>query len=151
MGGATREKRSGWDRDDRGAVGSGGCGGGYGAGFPGGKGWDSDGGGGGDNEGTIFVGGLSFMCDEEAIRQHFSSIGELSNVRIITDRDTGRSKGFAFVTFANPRDAEMAMRDLQGSFLCGRNLRLSAATGKGGKGLGGFGGGLGGSCGKGGK
>lgn len=89
----------------------------------------------------IFVGGLSFLASEEDLRLRFSEVGEVNSVRIVTDRETGKPKGFAFVEFADPTHAPLAIEQLQGCDICGRNVRLELPNGGKGCGKGGSGGG----------
>lgn len=95
----------------------------------------------------LFVGGLSWGTDEYGLRAAFERFGELTEVKVITDRDTGRSRGFGFVTFANPDDANNAISEMDGSDLDGRNIAVNEARDRrdrGGGGGGGYGGGGGG-------
>lgn len=110
---------------------------------------------GGDVGSRLFVGGVNFSATDEDLRSKFAEVGEVVSAKIVLDRDTGKSKGFAFVEFADARDAQVALRKLQGVEICGRPIRLNLPTekggGKGGKeggkdggkdgGFGGFGGG----------
>ncbi|TFH43421.1 MAG: RNA-binding protein, partial [Lysobacterales bacterium] len=86
------------------------------------------------------VGNLAFTATQTDVEQAFSSYGEIDEVRLITDRDTGRSRGFAFVTFSIQLDAESAL-EMNGKTLDGRNLIVNIAkektTGAGGAGRGG--------------
>ena len=75
----------------------------------------------------IYVGNLSWNVDENTLSEQFQSFGTVSSCKIITDRDTGRSKGFAFVEMSSPAEAEEAIRELEGFMLDGRNLRVSEA------------------------
>lgn len=94
----------------------------------------------------LFVGGLSWGTDEEGLRTAFAEHGEVTDAAVITDRDTGRSRGFGFVTFAQAEEAERALEALNGQPLDGRTLRVDYATDnrRGGGGGGGRGGGGGG-------
>jgi len=69
---------------------------------------------------NIYVGNLSFNATEESLQDLFSSIGEVESVKIITDQDTGRSKGFGFVEMENENDANSAIKALNGSEINGR-------------------------------
>ncbi|RLN04921.1 glycine-rich RNA-binding protein 2, mitochondrial-like [Panicum miliaceum] len=62
----------------------------------------------------LFVGGLSWGTDEQTLKQAFSSFGEVTEARIITDRETGRSRGFGFVNFSNSDDAKAAVSQMDG-------------------------------------
>lgn len=75
----------------------------------------------------LFVGNLAFSATESDVEQAFSQFGELQEVKVILDRETGRSRGFAFVTFADEGDAEAAL-SLDGNSLNGRDMRVSIAT-----------------------
>ena len=92
--------------------------------------------------GKLFVGGLPWAIDDARLREVFEQFGEISEAIVITDRATGRSRGFGFVTFANPEDAESA-RSLDGQDLDGRPMRVDSANERpsGGGGGGGGGGG----------
>jgi RNA recognition motif-containing protein len=103
----------------------------------------------------IYVGNLSFNSSEDDLRELFESHGKVQSVSVITDRDTGRSRGFGFVEMDSDSSAEAAIRALDGTSLDGRSLRVSKAQerarsdrgprgGGGGGGYGGGGGGYGG-------
>ncbi|MHC4428023.1 MAG: RNA recognition motif domain-containing protein [Planctomycetota bacterium] len=96
----------------------------------------------------IYVGNISFDTDEEALRQAFSAHGDVEEVAVITDRDTGRSRGFAFVTMPDDAAARAAIDGLNGKELDGRTLNVNEAKPRtdraGGGGGGGRGGGRGG-------
>ncbi|VFQ68530.1 unnamed protein product [Cuscuta campestris] len=96
----------------------------------------------------LFVGGLSYGTDETSLKEVFHQYGDVVEARIIMDRDTGRSRGFGFVTFTSGDSASAAMQNLDGQDLHGRNIKVSYATekpraafGGGGGGGGGYGGG----------
>ena len=97
----------------------------------------------------LYVGQISFQADSESLRSFFSEVGEVLSAKIITDRDTGRSKGFGFVEMATDELAQDAINKLNGKELNGRPVNVTIAkpqgprTGGGG-GRGGFGGGGGG-------
>jgi len=95
---------------------------------------------------NIFVGNLSFNTNEDELRQAFASYGQVDRVSILTDRDTGRSRGFGFVEMANDEDGEKAIAALNGSSIGGRTINVNEARPKveRGGGGGGFGGGGGG-------
>ncbi|XP_039585490.1 RNA-binding protein 3 [Passer montanus] len=91
-------------------------------------------------EGKLFVGGLNYDTDEQGLEQHFSSFGPISEVVVVKDRETQRSRGFGFVTFSNPEHASDAMQAMNGECLDGRQIRVDHA-GKSPRGSrGGFGG-----------
>ena len=90
----------------------------------------------------IFVGNLAFSASEEEVRALFDVHGAVESVSIVTDRDTGRSRGFAFVEMPDDDEAEQAIAALNGSELGGRRLNVNEARPKvdrGGGGGGGFG------------
>lgn len=99
-------------------------------------------------ENKLYVGNLAFAATEEDLRQHFSQVGGVKAVTLIKDRETGRSKGFAFVEMETDADAASAMEKLNGSQLGQRALNVSIARPReeGGprRSSGGFGGGRGG-------
>uniref|UniRef100_A0A6I8PKP4 RNA-binding protein 3 n=2 Tax=Ornithorhynchus anatinus TaxID=9258 RepID=A0A6I8PKP4_ORNAN len=78
-------------------------------------------------EGKLFVGGLNFDTDEQALEQHFCSFGPISEVVVIKDRETQRSRGFGFITYANPEHASDAMRAMNGESVDGRQIRVDHA------------------------
>ena len=102
----------------------------------------------------LFVGGLKWATDDHGLRQAFEQFGEVTDAVVITDRATGRSRGFGFVTFANPEDADTAIEQMNGQDLEGRTINVNEAQerrggggggGRGGRGgRGGYGGGGGG-------
>ena len=75
----------------------------------------------------IFVGNLPFTTTRDDVGDLFRAHGHVSDVRLITDRDTGRSRGFAFVTMPNPADGHRAIEALNGSPVGGRALRVNVA------------------------
>lgn len=76
----------------------------------------------------LFVGGLSFGTDDGSLKDAFSSFGEVVDARVITDRDTGRSRGFGFVNFTDSESASSAMSAMDGQELNGRSIRVSLAN-----------------------
>ncbi len=96
----------------------------------------------------LFVGGLSWDTTDEGLRQAFAPHGEVTEAKVITDRGTGRSRGFGFVTFAQDEDAQTAISKMDGISLDGKTIRVNEAQEKsprgGGRSGGGFGGGRGG-------
>jgi RNA recognition motif-containing protein len=95
----------------------------------------------------LFVGNLSFNTSQETIEAAFSALGEVREVALPTDRETGRPRGFAFVTMADAQAAQNAIAQLNGSELDGRQIRVDEAqerSGGGGGFRGGGGGGFGG-------
>ena len=92
---------------------------------------------------NIFVGNLSFNTNEDELRQLFESYGQVDRVSIMTDRDTGRSRGFGFVEMASNEDGEKAITALNGSQVGGRTINVNEARPKAERGGGGGGGGFG--------
>jgi cold-inducible RNA-binding protein len=80
---------------------------------------------------NIFVGNLSFNTSEDELRQMFEQYGQVDRVSIMTDRDTGRSRGFGFVEMASNEDGEKAITSLNGSQVGGRTLNVNEARPKG--------------------
>ncbi|KAH7445600.1 hypothetical protein KP509_01G017300 [Ceratopteris richardii] len=76
----------------------------------------------------LFVGGLSYTTEEEGLRTAFSKYGEVIDARIVKDRESGRSRGFGFVTFLSEGDAETAKDKLNGQWLDGRVIRVDRAA-----------------------
>lgn len=91
---------------------------------------------------NIFVGNLSFQATQDDLFSMFSRYGTVERVNIITDRDTGQSRGFAFVEMTDGNEAARAISELNGSELKGRTLNVNEARPKG-EGGGGGGGGFG--------
>ena len=93
----------------------------------------------------LYVGNLPFSADEQAVRELFEQNGRtVAEVRLITDRDTGRPRGFGFVEMGSNEEADGAIRELNGYEMDGRALTVNEArerTGGGGGGRGGGGGG----------
>jgi len=98
----------------------------------------------------LFVGGLSWGTNDDALMQAFGRFGDVEEAKVITDRETGRSRGFGFVTFADGDAADQAVSEMNGTDLDGRTLKVDVAQDKprrdnrGGGGGGGYGGGGGG-------
>jgi RNA recognition motif-containing protein len=78
----------------------------------------------------LFVGSLSWGTDDETLREAFAVHGEIVEAVVITDRDTGRSRGFGFVTFEDDEAADKAMAALNGTELDGRTIRVDVAQAK---------------------
>jgi len=96
----------------------------------------------------LYVGNLSFSTTEESLQNEFSAHGQVEEVAVITDRDTGRPRGFAFVSMSNDGEARAAIESLNGTELDGRTITVNEARPK--TGAGGGGGGRGGPRGGGG-
>ncbi len=103
----------------------------------------------------IYVGNLSYSMDDQSLSALFSEFGNVESARIVMDRDSGRSKGFAFVEMSTDAEAQSAINKLNGTEQSGRAINVSEAKpmaprenrgggGGGGGGRGGFGGGGGG-------
>lgn len=75
----------------------------------------------------VFVASISWNTNENGLTRHFSQVGTVEEAIIVKDKETKRSRGFGFVTFANPQDAEKAVRELDNSLLDGRNIKVSLA------------------------
>lgn len=75
----------------------------------------------------LFVGGLSWGTSNEELSKAFEVFGEVLEAKVIKDRDTGRSRGFGFVTFAQEDDANRAMQNLNGTMLDDRTIRVNMA------------------------
>jgi cold-inducible RNA-binding protein len=82
----------------------------------------------------LYVGNLSFDTSEEALRDAFSHFGEVGEVRIVMDRDTGRPRGFAFVSMADAEGARRAIAQMDGTTFGGRQLRVNEAEERNGAG-----------------
>jgi RNA recognition motif-containing protein len=76
---------------------------------------------------NIYVGNLPYRMTERELSEAFERFGNVSSARIITDRDTGRSKGFGFVDMSDQQEAEEAIRSLDGSDLGGRSIKVNEA------------------------
>ncbi|MCR9291574.1 MAG: RNA-binding protein [bacterium] len=76
---------------------------------------------------NIYVGNLSFRATEEDVRGAFEAHGEVSSVNIITDRETGRSRGFAFVEMPNSDEASTAIEAINGKEIAGRGVTVNEA------------------------
>ena len=86
---------------------------------------------------NIFVGNLDFKATEEAVRALFERYGAVNSARIMTDRETGRSRGFAFVEMENENEANQAISALNGYNMEGRTLNVNEARPKPDRGFGG--------------
>ncbi|KAK1275451.1 hypothetical protein QJS04_geneDACA003730 [Acorus gramineus] len=93
-----------------------------------------------DVEFRCFVGGLAWATDDRALEDAFSQYGEILESKIISDRETGRSRGFGFVTFANEQAMRDAIEGMNGQTLDGRNITVNEAQSRGSGGGGGGGG-----------
>ncbi len=75
----------------------------------------------------LYIGNLSFSATAEEVRSAFQPHGSVTDVRLVMDRATGRSRGFAFVTMGTDEEAERAMKKMDGALLGGRPLRVNEA------------------------
>ncbi|XP_028797008.1 glycine-rich RNA-binding protein 2 [Neltuma alba] len=97
-----------------------------------------------DVEYRCFVGGLAWATDNDALGQAFAPFGDVIESKIINDRETGRSRGFGFVTFSSEQSMRDAIEGMNGQSLDGRNITVNEAQSRGrGGGGGGYGGGSG--------
>lgn len=104
----------------------------------------------------LYVGNLAYTVTSDELKDAFAQFGEIANATVLSDKFTGRSKGFGFVEFVNDADGQEAIKKMDGADLGGRPLRVNEARpreensgggsrgGNGGGGRGGFGGGRGG-------
>ena len=76
---------------------------------------------------NIYVGNLSYGMSEDELRDAFGAFGQVSTVKILMDRETGRSRGFGFVEMPNKSEAETAITQLNGKDVGGRALRINEA------------------------
>ncbi len=76
---------------------------------------------------NIYVGNLSYQADEQSLDELFSQYGEIRNIRVMTDRETGRPRGFGFVEMANAEDGQKAIDALNGMDHLGRQLNINEA------------------------
>jgi RNA recognition motif-containing protein len=79
----------------------------------------------------LFVGGLNWKTADEGLRSAFERFGEITEAKVITDRETGRSRGFGFVTFANNEAADNAINEMNGTQLEGRTIQVNEAQQRG--------------------
>ncbi|XP_038554646.1 RNA-binding motif protein, X chromosome isoform X2 [Micropterus salmoides] len=81
-----------------------------------------------DRPGKLFIGGLNTETTEKALEQYFSKYGRIVEVLLMKDRETNKSRGFAFVTFESPADAKDAAREMNGKSLDGKPIKVEQAT-----------------------
>ena len=96
----------------------------------------------------LYVGNLPYSADQDSLQETFSQCGTVDSVNVITDRDTGQSKGFGFVEMSSDSEAQKAIQELNGTNIGGREIKVNEAKpraprGGGGGGYGGGGGGRG--------
>ncbi|KAJ5803024.1 RNA-binding domain-containing protein [Penicillium pulvis] len=91
----------------------------------------------------VYVGNLSWSTTDDSLQQAFGQFGQIVDAIVMRDRETGRSRGFGFVTYSSSEEAEAAIAGLNEQDLDGRSIKvnLAQARGSGGGGRGGFGGG----------
>lgn len=89
----------------------------------------------------LFVGNLSYQTTEDDLRQLFAGVANVTSVTVVTERETGRSKGFGFVEMATQEDAQKAIGELNGQSLHNRTIRVDLARPREERGPGGGGGG----------
>jgi RNA recognition motif-containing protein len=100
----------------------------------------------------LYVGNLSFDSNNDTVREAFLVHGDVTDVQVMSDRETGRSRGFAFVTMGSADSARNAIREMNGAMLDGRSLKVNEAEERQNRGGGGgFGGGRGGGGSRGGQ
>ncbi len=75
----------------------------------------------------LFVGNLNWDTTDDGLQQAFEAFGEVREAKVITDRESGRSRGFGFVTYADNDAAETAMKEMDGQQLDGRTIRVNEA------------------------
>jgi len=75
----------------------------------------------------LFIGGIPFQTTEEELREYFSKVGEIESISLITDKYTGKSKGFAFVEYKNEDDSQKAINTLNDSEIGGRRINVAEA------------------------
>ena len=98
----------------------------------------------------LYVGNLPYSITDQTLHETFGAIGTVDSVNLITDRDTGQSKGFGFVEMSSDSKAQKAIQELNGTTLEGREIKVNEAKPKAPRGGGGRGGGGGGDYGGGG-
>jgi len=76
----------------------------------------------------LYVGNLSWNTNDDSLRNTFARFGEVTEAKVITDRETGRSRGFGFVTFSDNKAAQAAMEEMNGADMDGRPLRVNEAN-----------------------
>jgi len=79
---------------------------------------------------NLFIGSLAYSTNDDSLKAFFEQIGEVESARVITDRDSGRSKGFGFVEYKNEADNQKAVDQLDGKELDGRTISVGLARPK---------------------
>ena len=88
----------------------------------------------------LYVGNLPYSATEQSLREAFAKSGTVDSVSLITDRDTGQSKGFGFIEMSNDQEAQAATQALNGTMLDGRQIKVNEAKPRESRGSGGGGG-----------
>jgi RNA recognition motif-containing protein len=88
----------------------------------------------------LYVGNLSYHANTDSVRSAFAACGEITDVHVVSDRETGQSRGFGFVTMATAEGAQKAMREMNGALVDGRALKVNEAEERPNRGGGGGGG-----------
>ena len=99
----------------------------------------------------LFVGGLAWATTDDGLRQAFERFGQVAEAKVIMDRETGRSRGFGFVSFNDDGQGSAAMQEMDGGQLDGRTIKVNEAQERAPRPGGGGGGGYGGGGGRGGR
>ena len=76
---------------------------------------------------NLFIGSLAYATTDDTLKAHFETIGEVTSARVVTDRDSGRSKGFGFVEFEDESNNDKAVTELDGKELDGRAISVTVA------------------------
>lgn len=79
----------------------------------------------------VYVGSLSWNTNDDGLHEAFSKFGEVTEAKVISDRDTGRSRGFGFVTFSDGEQADQAIAAMDGTDLDGRTIKVNEASERG--------------------
>lgn len=79
---------------------------------------------------NLFIGNLAYTTNDDSLKAHFEQIGEVASARVVTDRETGRSRGFGFVEFVNEEHNQAAVDQLNGKELDGRAINVGLARPK---------------------
>lgn len=90
---------------------------------------------------NLYVSNLGYRVGDTELKNMFSAYGNVSSAKVITDRETGKSRGFGFVEMSNDEEAKKAMKELEGKEVEGRNISVTVAKPKSDRGGGGFSGG----------
>lgn len=82
------------------------------------------------SQNNLFIGSLAYATTDDSLKAFFETVGEVTSARVVTDRDTGRSKGFGFVEFADEASNQKAIDELNGKELDGRAINVNLARPK---------------------